>query len=111
MSNHFFGEPKKPVSLEFPSTVGTKWGGVLNQDCIPFDFTGWTGSAILDTDTGPVTLTVDIDASEHTIFFTVLTATALANKNKSCSFVLQLTSGILGFIVSRGTIFFTDLPS
>lgn len=97
--------------MEFPSTIGTKWGGVLDQNCNPFDFTGWAGTAVLETDAGSVSLDVDIDEAAHMIFFTVLKATALANKGKTCSFVLQLESGILGFIVSRGTIFFTDLPS
>lgn len=109
-----FGEPERPKQLKFPATVGTKFGGILKTDCILFDFTGWTGTATLQYQNDAVVpLTVDIDNTAGTIFFTVTKTTAILYAGKTCNFVLQLenmASPSLGFIVAYGTIYFDKHP-
>jgi len=106
-----FGEPEKPKNLKFPATVGTKFGGTLKTDCVQFNFSGWTGTATLQYQTdSPVAMTVDIDNTAGTIFFTVPKATAESYAGQTVNFVLQLESGALGFIVAYGTIYFDKHP-
>lgn len=101
-----------PVRLKFPSTVGTKWGGVFKQNWVPFNYTGWTASATLQhADDTPVSLTVDTDSTTGDFFMTVAKATALLYAGKTVNFVMQVESGGLGYVPAYGTIFFDKHPT